>query len=228
MTDLSLLSMFLVGWLGGVHCIGMCGGIVTALSMATPDGRAGWGVLLGYNGGRLASYVIAGTLAGAVGASTLLLNDFLPVSRLLYGLANLMLVLLGLYLAGLSQVVLGIERLGARLWQVLQPRLKALLPVRNPGQAVLAGLVWGWLPCGLVYSVLVSALASGSAARGALLMLAFGLGTLPNLLAMGWFARQLQGWRRRRAVRMGAGLLVAAYGVWGLAHVMGFGMRGAV
>ncbi len=211
--------MFLVGWLGGVHCIGMCGGIVTAFSLAAPKQKAGLAILLGYNGGRLLSYALAGALAGAIGASTLLLHDFLPASRILYAVANVMLVFLGLYLAGLSRAVLWLEKLGGGLWQRLQPRLKTLLPVRHPGQALLAGMVWGWLPCGLVYSVLVTALASGSAAHGAGLMLAFGLGTLPNLLAMGWFAGHLQHWRRQHAVRLLAGLLVAAYGFWGLMHL---------
>ena len=217
--------MILVGWLGGVHCLGMCGGIVSALSMSTPNGRPGWPVLLGYNGGRLLSYTLAGGLVGAVGAATLLLNDVLPVSSMLYGLANVMLILLGLYLAGWSRAVLWLERFGGMLWARLQPYLKRLLPVRHPGQAVLAGLVWGWLPCGLVYSVLVSALASGSALKGAALMLAFGVGTLPNLLAMGWFAQSMRGWRQQLWVRRLAGLLVLAFGVVGLVHGLVFGER---
>ncbi len=227
MIEYSVLSMLLVGWLGGVHCLGMCGGIVSALSLSAPNGRPGLAILLGYNGGRLISYALAGALAGAVGATTLLLNDVLPVSRVLYGLANVMLILLGLYLAGISSAVLWLERLGARLWRMLQPGLKHLLPVRHPGQALLAGLVWGWLPCGLVYSVLVTALASGSAGKGAMLMLAFGLGTLPNLLAMGWFASRLQGWRQHVWVRRLAGWLVAGFGVVGLVRVVTFGVTGA-
>ncbi|WP_124948582.1 sulfite exporter TauE/SafE family protein [Sulfuriferula thiophila] len=220
MPELSILSVFLVGLLGGVHCVGMCGGIVTALSFATPNAKPGLLMLLGYNGGRLLSYAIAGAIAGAVGASTLLLNDFLPVSRGLYVFANVMLILLGLYLAGLSRAVLLLENLGGSVWAKLQPLMKRLMPVRNPAQAVLVGMVWGWLPCGLVYSVLISALATGSAGHGALLMLAFGLGTLPNLLAMGLLAKQLQHFTRQPAVRLIAGLLVAGFGVLGLARLI--------
>ncbi|MDA8224351.1 MAG: sulfite exporter TauE/SafE family protein [Betaproteobacteria bacterium] len=226
MIEYSLLSMMLVGWLGGVHCLGMCGGIVSALSLSAPGGRAGWGILLGYNAGRLVSYALAGALAGAVGSSALLLDHVLPVSRVLYALASFMLLLLGLYLAGWSRAVLGIERLGGGLWLRLQPYVRHLLPVRHPGQAVLAGLVWGWLPCGLVYSVLVSALASGSAVHGALVMLAFGTGTLPNLLAMGWFARYLQAWRQSVWLRRLAGMLVAGFGLIGLLHWMTSGLAG--
>jgi len=86
-------------------------------------------------------------------------------------------------------------------------------------QALLAGMAWGWLPCGLVYSVLVSALAAGSATSGAALMLAFGLGTLPNLLGMGLFARQIQPFMQQLWVRRVAGLTVAGFGMWGLANL---------
>ena len=220
MPELSILSVFLVGWLGGVHCVGMCGGIVTALSFATPNAKPSVAMLLAYNTGRLISYALAGAIAGAVGASTLLLNNFLPVSRGLYIFANIILILLGLYLAGLSRAVLVLENLGGRVWAGLQPLMKRLMPVRNVPQAVLVGMVWGWLPCGLVYSVLISALASGNAGHGALLMLAFGLGTVPNLLAMGLFAQQLRAWTRRRIVRLSAGFLVVAFGVSGLVRLL--------
>lgn len=220
MPEISIISVFLVGLLGGVHCAGMCGGIVTALSFATPDAKPNLRMLLGYNLGRILSYGIAGAIAGAVGASTLLLNDFLPMSRGLYIFANVMLILLGLYLAGLSRAVLLLENLGGGIWVKLQPLMKRLMPVRSAPQALLVGMVWGWLPCGLVYSVLISALASGSAVQGGLLMLAFGLGTLPNLLAMGLFAQQLQRLTRQPSVRLMAGLLVAAFGVWGLAQLI--------
>lgn len=220
MIHYDVLSMMLVGWLGGVHCLGMCGGLVGAMSLSAPNGRAGWPVLLGYNVGRLISYSLAGGLAGALGAGSLLLGRILPVSLMLYTLSNLMLVLLGLYLAGWSHLVLRIEGLGAGLWRGLQPLMARFLPPRRAWQAVPAGLVWGWLPCGLVYSVLLTALASGSATRGALVMLSFGVGTLPNLLVMGWFAHRLQTWRRRLWVRRLAGLLVAGLGLAGLMHVI--------
>ncbi len=215
-----LLSVFLVGWLGGVHCLGMCGGLVGAMSLSAPGGRAGWPVLFGYNIGRVVSYTLAGALAGLLGAGSLMLERVFPVSLVLYVLANSMLILLGLYLAGWSQVVLHVESLGAGLWRGLRPLMARFLPPRHYWQAIPAGLVWGWLPCGLVYSVLLTALASGSAARGAQIMLVFGLGTLPNLLAMGWFAHRLQAVRREVWVRRAAGLLVMLFGVVGLVHVL--------
>lgn len=219
MPEISMLSVFLVGLLGGVHCAGMCGGIVTALTLADPGGKPGVPKLLAYNTGRIASYAVAGAIAGAVGASTLLLNNYLPVGRVLYIVANIILILLGLYLAGLSRAVLVLERAGGVVWARLQPLMKRFIPVRTLPQAFFTGMIWGWLPCGLVYSVLISALATGSAVHGGLLMLAFGMGTLPNLLAMGLLARRLQSLTRKPGVRLAAGLLVAAFGVWGLSRL---------
>jgi len=216
MPEVSLISALLVGLLGGTHCVGMCGGIVGALSLQMPANVPQWRFHLAYNLGRLASYGAAGLLVGAAGASSLMLSGMLPVKLVLYLLANLLLIALGLYLAGLSHAVVQIERLGGVIWQHLQPYSKKLLPVKTVPQAFGLGALWGWVPCGLVYSVLVAAMASGSAASGALIMLAFGLGTLPNLLAMGYFARQLKGFMQHRGVRLSAGLLVAGFGVLGL------------
>ena len=215
MPELSLLAAFLTGFLGGAHCVGMCGGIVAAMSF---QGKARQPVAfhLAYNGGRLGSYVLAGALAGLVGSAAFLSDSLLPLQKGLYGLAQIVLILLGLYLAGLNQSVLAIERLGGSLWRRIQPRLGRLLPVRSAGQALAAGLIWGWLPCGLVYSMLVSALAAGGPVQGALLLLAFGLGTLPNLLLMGWAADELRTITRHPWLRRLAGLVVAGLGVRGL------------
>lgn len=219
MPEASLLMAFLAGIMGGVHCLGMCGGIVAAMGLQGA-GATRFAVPAGYNLGRIASYVFAGALAGLIGSAAFLSERLLPVQTGLYLLAQIMLILVGLYLAGLNQSVLFLEKAGGRLWQHLQPLVGRLFPVDSFARALLAGALWGWLPCGLVYSVLVSALASGSAAQGALLMLAFGLGTLPNLLAMGWAAARLRDVFRQRGVRLMAGLSVAAFGVYGVGQVL--------
>jgi sulfite exporter TauE/SafE len=216
MQELSLIGVFLVGLLGGVHCVGMCGGLVGAFSLQLPGQGPRFSYHLAANIGRVASYAIAGALAGAVGGTSLFLQRLFPVEQALYAFASLMLILLGLYLAGFSQTVLVLEKLGGGVWRKLQPLLGRLLPIRSLPRAFAAGMVWGWLPCGLVYSVLITALASGSPVQGALTMAAFGVGTLPNLLAMGLLASHLQPLLRRRALRIAAGLLVAALGVLGL------------
>jgi sulfite exporter TauE/SafE len=215
MPELSLITAFLAGLLGGAHCVGMCGGIVAAMSLQGGR-RQPLPFHLGYNLGRVASYGIAGALAGLVGSAAFLSERLLPVQTGLYVLAQAVLILMGLYLAGLSRAVLRLEHVGGGLWRRLQPLFGRLLPIRDFPGALAAGAVWGWLPCGLVYSVLVTALASGGPVSGALLMLAFGLGTLPNLLAMGWAAERLRALAANRTVKLIAGLTVAGFGVWGL------------
>lgn len=219
MPELSLLSAFLVGLLGGGHCIGMCGGIVSAVSLSLPGQQPDIVKQLSYNCGRIASYTVAGLLAGLLGSSSLLLNHLLPMEKVLYLLANLMLVGLGLYLAGWWRGVLLLERGGALLWQKIQPFSGRFLPVRSAGQAFGLGLLWGWLPCGLVYSVLVVALATGNGPQGAALMLAFGLGTLPTLLAMGMAAVRLRSFLQRAWIRQLSGALVLGFGVVGLVRL---------
>lgn len=213
MPESSFLALLLVGLLGGTHCVGMCGGIVGALAMGAP---ARCSLLLAYNAGRILSYAAAGAIAGALGEASIALAGQLPLRSLLYLLANLMLIALGLYLLGFSSALAFTERLGQKLWRHLQPLSRRCLPARGPLQAFPLGLLWGWLPCGLVYSALATALSSGSAAQGAGLMLAFGVGTLPNLLLAGLFAARLRAYTNRPALRMVAGLVVLGFGVWGL------------
>ncbi len=213
MPDSGFLSLFLIGLLGGTHCVGMCGGIVGALSLG---GMHRWSLHLAYNGGRILSYGLAGALVGGIGALSLGLEGQLPIRQGLFVLANLMLVALGLYLTGWTGLLLPLERSGQFLWQRLQPFSRRFLPVRSVGQAFPLGLVWGWLPCGLVYSALTSTLSAGSAGRGALMMLAFGAGTLPNLLLAGYFTGRLNEFVRRPPVRLVAGMLVLGFGLHGL------------
>jgi sulfite exporter TauE/SafE len=219
MVDFSIFAVFLVGLLGGVHCIGMCGSLVGILTSQLPKHGARWPFHLAYNGGRLASYTVAGALAGSIGQAGLLLRDAVPVQHLLFALSSFMLIALGLYLAGIWSMVRRIEQLGGVLWQRIQPLTRRLFPIATPLRALLLGMLWGWLPCGLVYSVMITALASGHAQSGALIMLAFGLGTLPNLLAIGLFWESIKSWVQSPRVRLVAGLLVAGFGVYGLIKV---------
>jgi hypothetical protein len=209
-------AVFLTGLLGGVHCAGMCGGIVAAL--AGQGGGKRLSLHLAYNGGRVLSYALAGALAGAAGSLGLLLDGLLPVQSALYVLANAMLIGLGLYLAGVSSVVAWIERLGLALWRRIQPLTRNLLPADTLPRALALGLLWGWLPCGLVYAVLTTALLTGDALDGAAIMAAFGLGTLPNLLLAGLALRRMTAATRARPLRMAAGGLVLGFGVYGLAN----------
>jgi sulfite exporter TauE/SafE len=182
-----------------------------------------WSIHLAYNLGRIASYGIAGALIGALGSLGLLLNNWLPVQLGLYIAANLMMVALGLYLTGLTQTLAFTERAGQWLWRRVQPATKRFLPVRGVAQAFPLGMLWGWLPCGLVYSVLTMTLVSGSAARGAATMLAFGLGTLPNLMLAGLLLARFRNVVQGRAVRLVSGLIVLGFGIWGLFNAAALG-----
>ena len=213
------LALLVTGFASGVHCVGMCGGIVCAFSAH----GGGLSRQLGFNLGRISSYAAAGAAAGLLGSAGAWVAGALPVQSALYVLANVMLLLVGLHLAGAAGWLTRIESLGAPLWRRLQPLAARLLPARTPVQAYAAGLAWGWLPCGLVYGALAAAAFAGGPAAGALAMLAFGLGTLPNLIAAGLAAARVRAFAARRAVRIAAGSVVFGFGLAGLAHAAGAG-----
>ena len=207
-------SALILGLLGGGHCLGMCGGLMGALTLAIPPEQRGrrLQLLLAYNLGRILSYACAGLLLGLAGwavASS-------PAALALRVVAALLLIAMGLYLAGWWSGLTRIEALGRGLWRHIQPMASRLLPVSSLPRALLLGALWGWLPCGLVYSTLLWAASQGNAGYSAALMLAFGLGTWPVLLATGLAAEQVNSLLRRRSVRMAGGLLVILFGVWTL------------
>ena len=168
------------------------------------------------NLGRISSYTVIGLLAGALGQFGISLDQTRTLQTVLFTAAHVLLLLLGLYLAGLSDLARRIEGAGKPVWRRLNPLLNRLLPIKSVPACFGVGLLWGWLPCGLVYSASLYALGSGSAWQGGLMMLAFAFGTLPNLLAMGWFAGQLKSLLQNRRVRLFAGLTVCAWAVWQL------------
>lgn len=224
LTDVGLLSALLVGLFGGVHCVGMCGGIVGALTLGvSPVWRHGVVSMLpyhlAYNLGRIASYTLAGALAGGLSGALFELTSVHQAQLVLQLFAGLFMVALGLYLAGWWRGLARIERAGGVFWRRLEPLGRRFLPVTSPAQAFGVGLVWGWLPCGLVYSVLVWALASGSALDGALLLLSFGIGTLPTLLLMGVAAARIGRFVHRPWPRRIAGGLVMLFGVMMLMRI---------
>jgi sulfite exporter TauE/SafE len=210
-------AAFLVGLLGGTHCVGMCGGIVGALSAGlSADVRSARGrfffTQLAYNAGRISSYVLAGIVFGFIGKQlvTVEVLQGMPIGRILGGVV---MILLGIYLTGWWHSLLFLERAGAHVWKYIEPLGRRFIPVRNVPQAYVLGLVWGWLPCGMVYTVLALALSTGSVADGALVMLAFGLGTLPTLMTMGLALTAMGRLARRPWVRIAAGILVILMGL---------------
>lgn len=207
-----LIAAALTGLAGAGHCAGMCGGIAAALAHAAPHGRT-LATQFAYSAGRITTYTLLGLLAGLFAA--LLAPDdtgiALAVGR---GLTGVVLLAIGLYLLGVARWMAWLEQAGARAWRHVSPLARRLVPPRTLASAWALGMLWGLLPCGLVYGGLLYAATSGSALAGGATMLAFGVGTLPAVLGLGiagqWLARHAQ------QVKRGSGLLMLAYGAWTL------------
>ncbi|HEY5672560.1 MAG TPA: sulfite exporter TauE/SafE family protein [Malonomonas sp.] len=210
-----LYSMaFMTGLLGSAHCIGMCGGIVSALSL-TPDGRnSGMSFHLLYNLGRTLTYSLIGLLVGWLGSALALKGSLLAVTRPLLLGSDVLVILIGLGTAGLFSRLnlMTIEFAGP-----IRSLTQAVKGLRQlpPGLAALPlGLLFGFLPCGLLYAMALTAAQSADSLSGAIVMAAFGLGTAPSLLLVGgaaaWFSSQ------RSWMFKAAGIMVALMGCFNL------------
>ena len=213
--EFTLTAAFLAGLTGGAHCAAMCGPLIGIAC----GPRVRWlRQALAYNAGRIASYCAAGALTGAMGAAGLVLRGGPGTQQIMLAIMSAALILLAGYVAGITALVRGIEAAGSVLWRRIEPCSRRFLPADTPARAFGLGLVWGWLPCGMVYVALIAALATADPLHGALLMAAFGLGTLPNVLAisawLGYATRLVKG-RLARLIAAGA---IAAVGVAGIAR----------
>lgn len=212
---LSIAAAFVAGIASSAHCMVMCGGISGALGMrarqhGVPAARA-LAQGLGYQLGRTASYTVAGALCGGLGGALAALIDLAGVARALRVAAGVLLIALALQIALRRRGFNSLERLGARFWRRLAP-FAAAGRADRPGGALLLGMVWGWMPCGMIYSMLAFAALSGGAARGAVTLAAFGLGTWPAVLAGGLISGQLSRLARARGLYALAGVLLALFG----------------
>ncbi len=218
------LAAFTLALLGGLHCAGMCGGFVGALQLQRPPQVPAARLAAGYHAGRIISYTLAGALVGLLGGA-LYAADVLPVQIALLVLGSLMLLAIGATLFGRAAWLKRLEPLGLGLWRVIGPYARRVYPPRSGKQALLAGLAWGWIPCGMVYGALPLALVAGGAAQGALVMFAFGLGTLPNMLAVDVAVTRIGAVQRggalsgvRAWLKPAAGAVIVVFGLSGLAH----------
>ncbi len=213
MTELSIFYAVLLGLLGSAHCLGMCGGISSAIAMGiNQQNRHPLVLLLSFNTGRIFSYAIAGGILGGLGW----LIESPTVGLIMRTVAGLILILLGLYIARWWQAVTYIEGLGKHIWKYIQPFTRQLLPVSSVPKALLLGSLWGWLPCGLVYSTLIWSASAADWQTSAMLMAGFGLGTIPAMLVTGLLARQLQGFLQHRLTQATAGLCIIGFGIYTL------------
>jgi len=216
-SELTFLAAFIAGLAGSLHCLGMCGGIAASLGMAGGVGRntaRGWLNALLYNLGRIASYALIGAMAAGL-VMTLGIAVGQPDWGGLLRLATaFILIAIGVQLvfnwAGLRRI----EALGGRVWQYLAPLARRFMPPKTPLHALALGGLWGWLPCGLVYTMVLAASVSGNPINGAVIMIAFGLGTLPAMTGTSLMGQQTQRLRQRPAFRQLAGALLILFGFW--------------
>ena len=213
MTDLwpVLTAAFVTGFLGSAHCFGMCGGIsgLFAVNVSVASLRTQIPKAIAYNLGRILSYAFLGVAVALLGKTAVAsIPDLAAPVRLASGA---LIILVGLQLAFGWRILAPLENAGARLWKRIAPAAKGLVPVETTTQALGLGLIWGWLPCGLVYSVLLLAATTAEATSGGLVMIAFGLGTMPAMIATGVSASKLAQFMSGK--RLGAGLLIILLGL---------------
>lgn len=215
---ISYPSAFLIGLLGSAHCLGMCGGISASLSMALPVGKGFRTrqtlMLLAFNLGRIASYATIATLIAIM--STSAATQWTGVGLVLRAIAGLLLIMMGLSMVQWWQGIRYIERVGAPIWKRLSPLTRRLLPVNHGSQALALGALWGWLPCGLIYSTLGWAALQPTVTSAALTMVFFGLGTLPSMLATGYAAGWVRNVQSNPLFRRTTGFFLIAFGLWTL------------
>jgi uncharacterized protein len=195
-----------MGFAGSLHCVGMCGGISIALNQSTTFNNKS--LTLTYHTFRVISYSILGALMAGIGFQLNQWTDF----PLLLVISGAFMILLGVYFLGWGKVLNKIEAYGYILWKKIQPLQARFIPIKHYYQAAAIGLLWGFLPCGLIYSALVMAATTGSWINGGLAMLAFGFGTLPALLGFTFMGHGVMHYRSSRALKF---IIAAVFIAWG-------------
>lgn len=206
-----LAAAFITGVLGSAHCLGMCAGIsgLFAVNASVASLRTQVPMAIAYNAGRVLCYAFLGALVAILGQTVV---GAIPTIAAPVRLASgLLIVIVGLQVAFGWRFLAPLEKAGARIWNHIAPAARGLLPVTGMGKALALGLLWGWLPCGLVYSVLLLAATTANPLAGGLVMIAFGLGTMPAMIATGVSASKLSEFMSRK--RLGAGLLIILLGI---------------
>lgn len=211
---LSFVTALLMGLFGASHCLVMCGGIAATLGVRQSSVSSAIKSTLLFNAGRISSYVLAGVLVSALGLWLQEQHQFFML--LLRALAGVLLILMGLYIARWATWLTRLEQLGQYLWRFLQPHASKRMAQTSALSRWTLGMIWGFLPCGLIYSTLSWVAANADPTAGAIAMLAFGLGTLPAMMATSLMANQLLSIINRAAVRQVSGGLLILYGGWTL------------
>ncbi len=219
------IGALMIGLVGSAHCVGMCGGIASLLSMGVSPTKASPLTPLFYNCGRLSSYALIGMIVGGAISGLTELSGLTQSLAWLRLVAAMFMILVALYIARWWQGLLVIEKLGQHVWKFISPSGKRFLPLESPIHALPFGFIWGWLPCGLVYSALTWSAVSGSAINGGLIMLAFGIGTLPSMLAVSYGANFFNKLQKSLIFKNLSALILIGYGCYtafGAIRLLGF------
>lgn len=207
---ISLSAALVAGLAGSAHCFAMCGSLAGAFGLrARSVGNA-----LSYHVGRLSGYTLAGVISGLLGATLQAVLDLASIGSWLRIASGVLLLLIAFRMLSPWNPLRWLETLGAKFWRGLQPLTHKTGTLSGRTQAIALGFLWGWLPCGLVYSMLLFAALSGNALHGGAILLAFGLGTLPAMLASTVLAAQVQQLLRNRWPRFASGVLLLLLGTW--------------
>lgn len=217
--NIDWLGAFVIGLMGTGHCIGMCGGISSMISMSNQT-QYRFPVTLAYNFGRISSYMVIGGIVGGSFATLLSLSGITYALHIMRLLAAVFMIVLALYIGRWWNGLLAIESVGKHIWKYVSPFTKKFLPIQSIRQSFYLGLLWGWLPCGIVYSMLTWSAVAGSALNGSLVMLCFGLGTLPSMLLVGQSVHIVKSIQNNTTFRSFSALLILIYGVYSLASTL--------
>jgi uncharacterized protein len=212
--DSVMLAVFLMALAGSGHCVGMCAPIVSALSVG---GKQKFSFLLLYNLGRISTYIILGIISSHFGFFLSRLFNF-DLRAVFIIISSALMIAIGLYLADISKHIISkIEKIGVILWKYISPQATKLLPIKNYKSAYIAGIMWGMLPCGLLYSALIWTItAAGNITDAILIMLVFGVGTLPAMMGVGLFSLKTKQYLQKRQVRLLFGIIVIAFAIYQL------------
>lgn len=216
MQKISLFLIFMTGLSGGFHCAGMCGGFISAFTFNIPNNSKKLQLILFLNIGRIFSYCLIGFILGGLSKISTILENTQIFRNILFLLSNIILFILGLYFSDISSFIVKIEKIGVPIWKRLNSLLNKLLPIDSIVKSFFFGMIWGWVPCGLVYSVSIYAFLSNNPFNGLLIMLCFGLGTLPNLLSMGYFTSILSDFMKKKVFRLFIGIFLMLFSAYNI------------
>lgn len=207
-------TAFLIGIAGSTHCIGMCSSIIIILSINVKDINKKIYFITCYNVGRIFSYSIIGLIGGIFGTTVFNLSNNFILASIIKLFSGTIITLLGLYLLGLSNKFLFIEKSLSKIFYNLTPLYKKIIPIKTYWKALLIGLLWGYIPCGLVYSVFIWALSSGNIIKSCLLMTFFGLGTLPSIISIGYSQFFIKKINNYKIIKNIINILIISFGIF--------------